>query len=227
MSTNYRIGHHRRRGSFHIKGVLVITLLVIGLVAGGVYFISQGQFDTEKPQSAISHVSDPANDKKTFDEKYFKMTLPNDWTLSHSQTDPNIAYVFISNKRLESNRTIYIYIDEIPRDFPVSHVLPVSAQDDRVIIGSMSGRCSEFVDSKDKNSNGAAFAKWSDVNFICGLSYKNDFIVGTSSSEAGVNKVNLKGKTVGNHTLFFVFDDQNINPDPSVFVEALRSFELK
>lgn len=231
MATRYRIGHHRKKSSFHIRGVIGVTILVIILVATGVYFLSKEQFKASPPQSKSYEVADPADDTITISEKFFTMKVPKDWKLSRSQLTPTIQYEYVSTKRGADNRTMTIYLDTIPPSFPVSHLLPVTAQGDKLSVGTMSDRCSNFAGPDIKttrDSNGAQdiAAKWMGVNFICGLSYFDDYIVGTSSSD-GINQVKLSGKTTGTHTLFFVFDDQNISPNPNIFFDILRTFTLK
>lgn len=226
MATRYRIGHHRATRSFHIKGVLFITLLVIGLVALLMYFLGKEQFTATQPQSSVTEVVNPSGENKQFDETYFSLNLPEDWKLESSQQAPTIHYVFRSMKRFADNRTLTIYVDTVRPDFALSHLLPVEANGDRVTIGNMSDRCSNFA-GNDSTSKQNVAAKWNGVNFVCGMSYINDYIVGTSSAASGTNKVELAGPTTGKHVFFFVYNDQNISPDAVIFQEALRSFRAK
>lgn len=232
MATRYNIGQHRRKSSFHIKGVIAITLLVIILVAFGVYVISREQFKATDTKAVTTNVSDPSEDTISINEKYFTMKLPKYWQLQTSQQQPTIHYIFQSTKRFASNRFMTIYIDSIPPDFAVSHLIPVTAKGAGLSIGNMSSRCSNFAGPEVKtapqaNAAKSIIAKWSGVNFICGMRYLNDYIVGTSSTDGGINKVILTGKKTGKHTLFFAYEDQNISPDPEAFLVALRSFKLK
>ena len=228
MATNYRIGHHRKKSSFHIKGVLAITLLVIVLVGAGVYIISREQFKTDESPVLVSKVADPSKDYKVFSEKYFNISLPKDWQLLSSQVTPTIQFNYKSTKRFADNRTLTVYIDTVPPDFAVTHLQPVKANGNKLTLGSMSGRCSDFAGPGGQSTSlDNIQAKWEGVNFTCGLSYMDAYIVGTSSAESGINRVSLKGPTTGTHILFFAYDDQNISPDPSIFVSALNSFELK
>lgn len=223
MATKYRIGHHRVKRSFHIKGVLFITLFLVGAVIGSLYLVDKEQFSATESQPRVSEVEDPNGDYKEFAEEYFTIGLPKDWKLESSQQVPTIQYVFRSTKRFADNRSLTIYIDTIRSDFQVSHLLPVEANNDRLILGNMSDRCSNFV-GDDASGRQNLQAKWNGVNFICGLSYQNDYIVGTSSAASGINRVETVGPKTGKHILFFVYDDQNINPDTSIFQESLRSF---
>jgi hypothetical protein len=226
------MGHRGRGRSFHVRGVVAVTLLVIGLVTGGVYLLSKEQFHASEVQTSVSQVEDPTEDNKTFDEKQFTFKLPRDWKLLRSQQTPTIQYDYQSTKRFADNRYMTIYVDTIPPNFAVSRLLPVTPQADKMTIGTMSDRCSNFAGPEingPAQSNGAKDipAKWNGVNFICGLSYFNDYIVGTGASGEPVNQVTLTGASGAKHKLLFVYNDQNISPDPNIFFDAVRSFELK
>lgn len=232
MATQYRLGHRRRGRSFHVRGVIAVTLLVIGLVAGGVYLLSKEQFHASETQTSVRQVADPSEDNKTFDEKQFTIALPKDWKLLRSQQTPTIQYEYQSTKRFADNRFITVYVDSLPPKFAVSRMLPVTAQGDSLTIGTMSDRCSNFAGPEINNttqSNGAGdiAAKWNGVNFICGLSYYTDYIVGTGAAGEPLNQVTLTGESGAKHVLLFVYNDQNISPDPNIFFDALRSFKLK
>ena len=223
MATKYRIGHHRVKRSFHIKGVILITLFFVGVIVGTLYLFDKEKFSTVDSQVRVSEVEDPNGDYKEFTEEYFTIGLPKDWKLESSQQVPTIQYIFKSTKRFADNRTLTIYIDTIRPDFQLSHLLPVEASSDRLVLGNMSDRCSNFV-GDDISARQSLSAKWNGVSFVCGLQYQNDYIVGTSSVASGINRVETVGPKMGKHAFFFVYDDQNINPDTSIFQESLRSF---
>jgi hypothetical protein len=69
-------------------------------------------------------------------------------------------------------------------------------------------------------------AKWQGINFMCDLSNYNNNSVGTSSLQ-GINTVTLTGSTTGRHSFFFLYVDHNIQPDYSIFTNALKSFRVK
>lgn len=232
MATRYRLGHHRKTRSFHIRGIIVVTLLVTIISASVVYFLSKEQFTAQESPGATYNVAEVEKDTKVIDEPLFSIELPSDWKILRSQVTPTIQYELVSTKRHADNRSMFIYIDTIPPNFPVSRLLPVTAVDNKLNLGAVSGRCSDFAGPDIKtteDSNGApdVAAKWNGVNFLCGLSYFQDYIIGTSSVESGVNKVVLNGQKSGQRTLFFVYIDQNITPDPSIFTDSLRTFTLK
>ncbi|MGB4759559.1 MAG: hypothetical protein WBP26_05905 [Candidatus Saccharimonadales bacterium] len=232
MATQYRMGHRRRGRSFHVRGVIAVTLLVIGLVVGGVYLLSKEQFHASEAQTSVSQVADPAKDTKTFNEPQFIIELPKDWKLLRSQQTPTIQYDYQSAERFADNRFLTIYVDSLPPKFAVSHMLPVTVQDDGLIIGSMSDRCSNFAGPEITSTTSRSgmediAAKWNGVNFICGLSYEVDYIVGTGAAGEAVNHATITGESGAKHVLFFVYNDQNIAPNPTIFFDALRSFKLK
>lgn len=70
-------------------------------------------------------------------------------------------------------------------------------------------------------------AKWDGVDFLCDMDSKFRNVVG-SSSPGNINKVTLTSQTSFTpHSFFFVYEDNNYNPEYTIFYEMLDSFKVK
>lgn len=222
----YRLGERpQKRTNLLLLGLMFLS--IIGLLGGGVWYLSRNSSKIQNPGVVVRSVSDTNGPNQAFDESNFTINLPNDWRL---EAKSPTHYTWRSTKKDQDDRTLNLYFDQIPATLAVTRMVPVRAEGDHLFASSVSDDCSNFtgIGAGGAQSKGAAAApaKWQGIDFVCDLSQPNRNAVGTSSAD-GVNKVTLSGKTSGHHALFFLYIDQNISPNYTIFYNALSSFRLK
>jgi hypothetical protein len=211
--------------------VVVAVILLLVAVATGWYIESHsGTTIIHNPVAKTTYVTTANTPVQTFSETDFTIQLPTDWKFIGQTTGPYNFYTWQDTTKYEDNRILDLYVDTIPGT-AVSRLQPVSADGNRLQIGTMSDVCLTFTGAPASSAQTAQslpnqLAKWQGINFMCDLSNYNNNSVGTSSLQ-GINTVTLTGSTTGRHSFFFLYVDHNIQPDYSIFTNALKSFRVK
>jgi len=222
----YRVGENpikRRHHRIELYAVILAALIV------GAFFGRQAlRADTTiSPAPTAVHKTVSTNTvTKIFDEASFTINLPQDWKLVTHYTTGTDRYTFQNTDTKIAGRLLDIYIDSVPATLGINRALSVQANGNQVSpIGDVSDNCASFTSTGSPSTSDAVLAKWNDVPFLCDLgNYERD-VVGTVSTD-GINKVTLTDSK-GQHNLFFAYTDNNINPDFSIFINALQSFRFK
>ena len=221
----YRLGHRPHHKRFVYSLVLFIALGVV-VAAVIVNFPRRDAAIINQAPAYTMSVGGSNEPHKTFDMKVFAFQLPADW--KYMGRDPSTIYHPYQWQNTAGNagaEVLAVYVDNIPINLAVNRLLPLAAENDHLVPGTVSDNCTNFTGS-GKVPQDDVVAKWSGVNFICDMhNYERD-VVGTGSAQA-VNSVTLSGKTAGSHKFFFTYTDNNPQPDYNIFTDALSSFAVK
>lgn len=233
MSRKYRYGH-RTVKRHH---VVLLTLFVCLVIGGGAAFLivrdirSNQSGPVAGESKTVGQVTGSDSKKMTVTEPLYTMQLPGDWKeKSRVNTAAETSVTWRATKKNDDARWLTVYIDKIPAQKSINRLLPVSSQKDRLLLGDISDNCITFTEGGSFDASKAAQnkdkqARWSGVDFICNLPSILENQVGTGSSE-GINQVTLTG-TKGPHKYFFLYVDHDIQPDYSIFTDALSSFQAR
>jgi hypothetical protein len=232
MEAKYKFGHRparRRRTRFLIS--LGITLLIVGVVTSIVWLdIRSNQAEPVQGAShEVAQLLDEDNNVKKIDEPTFTMELPSDWKQTERvQNARENSVTWQATKAHEDNRYLTVYVDIIPKTKAVTRMLVLSAQGNGLVVGEASSNCSTFTKHGDGSGRQDQDepAKWQGLNFICDLGRSIDNEIGTGSTD-GINTIAVTGPTKGKHNYFFVYTDHNIQPNTTIFYDALKSFKAK
>ncbi len=225
----YRVDHHKRnhrrghRRLAWLAGGLIFTVLIIG--AAVIFTLDNLKtVVTIKQAPAVTTKVTYNTKNKHFDEPNFGIDLPTDWQFVPISTATNHPYRWQG----KDGQVIDIYQDTIPANLGVNRILIVEAQVDRLqLSGSVSDNCADFTKAVTGAPGQGTLAKWHGVSFLCDTSNQQPNVIGTSSAD-GVNIVRLKLPTTGiSHSFFFTYISHSINPDYSVFYNALQSLQLQ
>ncbi len=217
----YHIGESRRN---HRKAWTAVIVLLIALLFGGI--CAAGRFlkpDTTLQQSdgLVSVVSADKDGTQTVRTPYFTLLLPKNWKV---QSLPNSSYQIYSwrgTTKEDESRSLDVYVDTIPVNFYVNRMLPIKWADNKLTtIDNVSDNCANFTNTTATTKPDHERAKWAGIDFWCDLANYSRDVVGTSSEE-GINTI-----TIGTHRFFFVYTDNNITADYSIFTRAIESFTL-
>jgi hypothetical protein len=212
----------------HTIATVVITLALIG---GGAYAYLSFKRDTQavmknNPGKAITSTiaaSDTPN--AHFDETSFAFDLPGDW--KRLQPDLNglyKKYSYQAGQKNADNRWLDVYADGLPLEMPVNKAVAVRSEGSHLSHGMVSDNCSEFTPQSTPKKLKVT-AKWDGVDFLCDMDAVTRNVVGTSAP-GSVNKVELTNAGT-KHTFFFVYTDNNYNPEYGIFYRMLDSFTVK
>lgn len=228
----YRIGHRvfRRKRFIIISSVLVIFF--IGLPAFFIIRDLQKNNDTSSSSGAtIVQVQQSQVSHMHVDEPLFGIDLPRDWKQVDSQSSPVHYIEWRGGTAPTSPISLKLYIDTIPKTQAVNRLLPVSAQGNRLVLGTLSDNCSSFAGNSELTPQLASQAaptkaKWQQVDFICDLPNYLRNITGTGSVGA-VNSVSVSGANDNTHKYFFYYTDHTAHPDDSIIIDIVQSFRAK
>lgn len=236
MEVKYKYGRRPgRRRRTRIAIVLLISFSIIGAIGSLVYLdITRNNKDkvVTGPGRTVAQSVDSNQDVLRIDEPTFTMELPGDWKqISRKTTATENSITWQGTKKGEDNRKLTLYIDVIPVTLAVNKLLPVTATGNGISYGDVSDNCATFtqkgtLDTGKAVENRDSPAKYKQVDFVCDLAQVVQNKTGTGSTD-GVNIVNVTGVTKGKHKYFFLFNDQNIQPNLTILTNALKSFKAK
>lgn len=236
MEVKYKYGRRPgRRRRTRVAIVLLISFLIIGGIASLVYLdLNKSNKNTvvNGPGRTVAQSVDASQDVLRVDEPTFTMELPGDWKETGRKTTTSENSIsWRATKKGEDNRTLTIYIDVIPATIAVNKLLPVSSVGSSLDFGDVSDNCATFtqkgsLDTSQAVKNQDSPAKYKQIDFICDLAQVVQNKTGTGSTD-GINKVYVTGPAKGKHAYFFMFNDQNIQPNLTILTNAIKSFKAK
>lgn len=233
MSNKYRYNRparkHKKR---HLLLILLISILVIAILVGAVYFLIK---DSNKNNKSVSGpavgsktiVSSSSNLSQEINEPTYKFELPTGWKQIKQVSSPTEhSITWQSFIKDATNRYLTIYTSPIPTTYPVNRELPLESRGSTVSIGTLSDNCANFTNAGTPRTVVPVLAKWDNVSFYCNIPNFVDNQVGTGTIGA-INSINLTGPVNGSQNYFFVYADRNVAPDYSIFYAILSSFQTK
>ena len=236
MNNKYVYGHRpgkRRRTRVFIA--LVISFLIIAIIVGTIGFDLYKNNNSNKVVSSAGLTVGQSNDVRynqyTVNEPLYTFALPGGWKEINRQNNKvENSITWQATEKGNDNRYLKLYLDIIPTTRSVNKLLPVTARDDSLSHGDISENCASFTGGGTFDTSKASRlsdtpAKYQSVDFICDLPRVTDNEIG-SGSVGSINSVTVKGGQ-GDHKYFFIYTDRNIQPDYTIFYNALDSFRAK
>lgn len=213
----------------HTVITIVITLIIFGGGAWAyVFFVAdtKATITTSPAAETIKTVEAPNSKDVQFTEPGFLFSLPVDWRKTGElTTGPYHEYSYKATLKNADNRYLDIYIDTLPLDMPVNKEVAVHPVDGKLTHGTISDNCTTFT-AKPTPTALSAPARWDGVDFLCDMDSSTRNVVGTSAPGTR-NKITLANPGTTGHNFFFVYTDNNYNPDYSIFYNMLDSFSVR
>jgi hypothetical protein len=162
-----------------------------------------------------------------YKEPDFSVSLPTSWHVVPRPPGPYQTFTWQSSDVGTNGQIIQMFEDTIPVNFAANRVLVVQGEVDHLtLVGQASDNCSDFTKNPPLPNENGAPAKWQGVSFLCDQRNQERDVIGTSSTD-GVNTVILEDQSTGlKHKFFFTYTDYSLNPDYTVFYNALNSFRM-
>jgi hypothetical protein len=207
--------------------IVLVVVLVLGLAAvlGASYFLKPETTLTQA-QAVVGPATLPHEEKyMTVKGPTFSFEVPTTWKEMPQPASTYKIYRWQGTTVNDAQRWIDVYVDTVPSEFAVNHMLPIKAKADKIdIVNATSDNCANFTDAPNVTPKpSTASAKWSGMSFLCDLGNTSRDVVGTATAETG-NAVVLSGAG-GSHRYFFVYTDNSVTPDYYVFSRQLESFQ--
>jgi hypothetical protein len=225
----YRAGQRRKQRSRRLLASVLIALLVLGGL-GAVL-----QWDTRRNATqevaGVSRTVEQEEDvilstKLMVDEPLFTLQLPSTWKEVERRSDHHEQSItWQATIKGKDNRWFKVYYDAIPSGLDFNKLLPVDPIANGLQYRQLSENCKNFTTARS-GANQPLRSRWDNVEFICDLASFNDNRIGTGTA-GRINGTKITGPRQGEHTYLFAYIDRNIQPDYSIFYDALKSFQAK
>lgn len=202
--------------------VTTIVLLIAGVIAYIIYDGLKTQTIISNPPAEVQATLADTKSQSVFDEETFRLTTDDTWQKVEVRDPEYDQFVYHSFSDGVVRRELSVYVNDIPQDFALTHVLPVEIVGSAIVPLNVSPKCDTLQENK-KNKRDVA-VRWAGVNFVCDPDM-NAPIVGTSHNEMDYN-LRIKGQTMTN-TYFFVYKDLEPSAQLALFDELLKAFEFK
>jgi hypothetical protein len=205
----------RRRykvAAWALAGTLVIAIILI-------------IWDGLRSDTTVSTQTPPQTrgatvEQVVFDEPTFKLTADGTWRKIETREETEYHYQSVSDNLVR--RDLRVYVNFVPTEFSITHVLPIEVEDNRVIPLTISPDCESLV--PDKKSPRDQTTEWAGVTFICDPD-SSAYVVGTSHNQTGYKATVPSGDN--KNRFFFVYRDLEPEPRLETFSNLLRNFEAK
>lgn len=217
------------RKVLHTVITVVITLAVFG---GGMFAYLFFKQDTQTSltdnpgKQLVSTVKATNAADAHFTEADFSFNLPSDWKKTGELSTSSMhEFNYQATQKDADNRFLHVFMDQLPASMAVNKEVAVRPDGDKLSHGEISGMCTDFTNQTTPKSHQLQ-AKWDGVDFLCDMDGVASNVAGAGAPGA-INKITLIGPETGKHDFFFVYEDDNYNPDYGIFYNFLDSFSVK
>jgi hypothetical protein len=228
----YRLGRRhqpereqRRRGRRRFIIILIIVALLI-LVGWWLWSLLKPDTVIKQARAVRTSISFDAT-TKTYNEGDFTIQIAATFQPVPRPAGSYKSFTWQTSDSGSDGQQIEIFEDTIPANFAANRALIVHGETDHLTVDApASDHCENFTRTGTGDYGQIGFlAKWQGITFLCDANNTQRDIIGTSSSD-GVNTVVLQTSAGVSHKFFFTYTDQQLQPDYSVFYNALQSFQM-
>lgn len=213
------------------KRAIITSVAVLGLVLFGAVFIFIDNLSTGEIEQAPGTVLTISDDNRYtyFDDNNFGFRIFGKWERAIEQLGNHTVYRYRNVEIENTARSLDIYIGGGPATLPATRALGAKETDDRFEVGDLSPPCHSFVNPALKPSSPSVQppdqkTAWLGLSFLCNFSTLQNIVLAVSAESGYV--LDLKGRnTSGSYT--FVYTDHTVQPNLSIFGQALASFRQK
>jgi hypothetical protein len=190
------------------------------------WFVRSDISSSTERKSTVPILTEIADDEDTvlITKNYFTLELPSDWKPLEERNDRTAHfYSWRSSKKGGEDRTLTLHVDSMPANYKLNRLLPVTPNQNRLTVGTLSDDCVNFTGSASRpagQSNNPFDAKWENITFTCDPIVTNQTI-GTATANNGIRT------TMSGNAYFFFYEDHNIYPDDQIFINIVKSFVAK
>jgi hypothetical protein len=213
----------RLRRLFAVPIAIALVLIIIAIIL--IYKTSHRHQNITGPLK-ITKVQ--TSSTRNVQEPYFSFELPSSWIQTASTNNATThSITWMDRVKMNDSRWLTVYIDQIPSDIPVNRILPIAANvnGDGIAYGSMSDNCFNFI--QVTNYEQYVTTSWQNVNFICDVPHRAENNIGTGTVGQPIDQTIITGQTMGTHKYFFLYTDDDSDPNYSILYQALSSFQAK
>jgi len=211
--------HKRRKLTRYLKVFVGITLVIVIVL---IYiFLDAIKSSPDSVVTSGKEESILAPNIKTLKSPYFQFQAAQDWVEVPSANTPK-TYVYRQLNRQLIKRELQISVNIEKPPEKATRVLPVSVQDNKLVLGVVSEPCSKapgFSSGPDNPNN----IIWQSIPIICNPD-SNDFsvIVDTAKAQPGIRMQRPDGSTIV-YRIYYI--DLSAVPQTKDLFDILNSFQ--
>lgn len=206
------------------RRLIILIILCLSLAVAAVLIGRWLQADNEigRPAARTSRLQ--YSNLKRYAFKDFTIDLPVSWT-GTSKPPAGSDYAW----QAAGGQTLDIQEDNLPANFPVSRVVIVAGQGDRLqLMSQASPDCKSFTPSRSPTAGQLGVAtSWRGLSFFCDQRQQAHTVLGSGSVGGATNSVSLHTKAGKPHRFFFMLVDYGGQPDYQPFYDALKTFRMR
>ncbi|HET7673573.1 MAG TPA: hypothetical protein VFK11_03625 [Candidatus Saccharimonadales bacterium] len=201
--------------------ILFWSVMLMVVLAGYLAFIYYASMDDNpyKPQTDIK--SENFNPLRTFKTPYFSFDADKSWKFVKKESTDN-KFVYRSSKKNIVNSDLTVYVNSLPSDLLLTHVLPVKTRYDRFDVGDISGHCKDYLkDRIQPGNNNPMQGVVEGVSITCQVDGTSD-TAGTGLV-GGSYQTPLRGSR-GTNQYYLLYHDLQFMPRYADFINIAWSF---
>jgi len=202
--------------------IVVLVAFVIFIIVGFIIYDGLTAKTVVTETAPESQTLGQTVQQKVFDEETYTLTTDPTWSEIEVRDDEFVQRRYHSVENGLVVRDLAIYVNKYPDDLPVTHVVPVEINGNKLIPLGISPNCDTLQETKSNKVD--ITVSWAGVKFLCDPDL-NAYLATASHNETGVG-IELGG-TFSDATYFFVYRDLETLSRPTEFQELLRNFEAK
>jgi hypothetical protein len=200
----------------------LVFLLTIGSLSFFIYYVSK-QNNLYQPQTDV--ISKSFNPLKTFETPYFSFEADKSWDFVKKESTDN-TFVYRSSKKNIVMRDMMVYVNVLPRNLLLTHVLPVEEAGNRFNPGDISEHCRDYLkDRIQPGNNNPIEAVVGSVRIRCQID-GTSYTAGTGKKN-GSYIASLVGGNGQSNGYYLLYHDLEFTPRPSIFTNIVHSFRAK
>ncbi|HEX5456479.1 MAG TPA: hypothetical protein VFW77_03885 [Candidatus Saccharimonadales bacterium] len=205
--------------------IFILTLLLLFVVLCYLLFIwyAANENKIDRPQTDFK--SKDFNPFQNFSTRYFSFETDKSWHFVPKEST-SAKFVYRSSNKNIVKSDLIVYVNSLPRDLLVTHVLPVRINTDRFSVGDVSGHCRDYLkDIIRPGDNNPVEGVVDGVRVKCQVDgTSNTVVIGQVKGNYQVPLTGSNGKV---NEYYIVYHDLEFMPQFAQFVNIAWSFRAK
>jgi hypothetical protein len=205
--------------------IFILSLLLLLVVLSYLLFIWYASNENKTYQPQTDFKSKDFNPFQTFNTRYFSFNTDKSWHFVAKEST-NDKFVYRSTSKNIVRSDLMIYVNSLPRDLLITHVLPVRVNTDRFNVGDVSDHCREYLKGTIRpGDNNPVEGIVAGVRVECQVDGTSNTVV--IGQVKGSYQVPLRGGDGRTNQYYIVYHDLQFTPQFAQFVNIAWSFRAK
>lgn len=205
--------------------IFILSLVLLLVVLSYLLFIWYASNENNMDQPQTDFKSKDFNPLRTFDTRYFSFDADKSWHFVAKESTAT-KFVYRSSSKNIVSSDLVIYVNSLPQDLLVTHVLPVRVNTDRFNVGDVSDHCRNYLQNIIRpGDNNPVEGVVEGVRIKCQVDGTSNTVV--IGQVKGSYQVPLTGSDGRTNRYYIVYHDLQFTPQFAQFVNIAWSFRAK